>query len=468
MEPVSPTAKSNNQLRPGVLTTLDVLAQSFAYIGPVTGATFVTSLVAGSAGAATPLALLVAGLICVTIGYVLAQFAQRIHHAGCIYEYVNASFGPQPGAMAGWMYFTALALFCPAILFGLSAWTADFLRAQAGVSLPWYGITILLCVPLYLLTLFDVRIATRTQLAITFLSVAVVAVVLAAILLRGGHAGHTLSPFSPASSPRGWAGLSFGLIYALTFFAGFESSATLAEETADPKRSLPVAIIGSVTLCAAFYVMVTYAYAIGFGVARAGEWGADPAALLTLAAQYVGPWLAPVVFLAAIVDAFAVALGCLTAASRVGYALGRDRLLPGVLGRVHLRHRTPYVATAGLLAATLLIGLPFTGVKDGAMLAFAYVNGIASITFQVIYLVALLAAMAYFRRGLAGKYSVVRHAVMPIVAMLGCGAALYGSLQPPPGLLFRTMPYVAAALIALGYLVVRLRRVTAKPASPAG
>ena len=448
---------SEQRLRPGVLTTLDVIAQSFAYLGPVTGAAFVTSLVAASAGAAAPLAVLVAGTLCVTIGYVLAQLAARIHHAGCIYEYVNRSLGPGAGSLAGWMYFTALALFCPAILLGLSAWIADFVRTQTGFACPWYAVTVALCVPLYLLTLFDIRIATRTQLTITVVSVAVVLAVVGVILLRGGESGHTLEVFSPAASSRGWQGVSFGLIYALTFFAGFESSATLAEETADPRRSLPVAVIGSVTLVAAFYLLVCYAFAIGYGPASAGQWASDTGALQTMAGRYVGAWLGPVVFATAVLDAFAVALGCLTAASRVAYALGRDGLLPAALGRVHPRHQTPYVASGALLLGSLLLGLPFAFTRDGAMTGFAYINGIAIITFQVIYIIALVGAVVYFRRGDAGKFCAGRHLAAPAAGILGCAAALYGSLQAPPGPLFVTMPYVAAALAALGLIAARKR-----------
>lgn len=441
-----------------MLTPVDVIAQSFALLGPVTVVAFATNLVAGSAGAATPLAMLLAGLICVAIGYVVAQFAQRVHAAGCVYDYIDRSFGHTPGSVAGWMYLCALSLFCPGIVCGISGWIAEFLAKYAHLTVPWYAIVLALCVPLHALVVFDIRVATRTQLAISFASVAIVMLLVLWILLRGGQSGHSLAPFLAGSAQRGWHGLSFGLIFAMTIFAGFESAATLAEETANPKRAMPIAIIGSVTLAAGFYVIVTYAYAIGFGVRGGEQWGKDATVLLTMANRYAGTWLVPIVFLAAIVDAFAVGLGCLNGSARVCYAMARSGVLPRPLSRTHSRHQTPHIASGTILLATAVIGLPFAFVRDGAILAFAYLGGIAGIILQIIYIVLAIAAMVYFRRHLAKEYSFARHTLAPVVAILGCLGALYGSLQPPPGTLFVTMPYAAAMIIAAGFLFGRRGR----------
>jgi amino acid transporter len=457
--PVAGTAPelSNNRLRPGVLTTLDVMAQSLAVLGPVMGAAFITSLVAAGAGAATPLAMLLAGLVGITLACVLSQFAPHIQHAGGLYEYVSHSFGPAVGSAVGWMYFSALSLFCLSTLFGMSAWITGFLWRYAHLQMHWYALTLLLCVSLYLLTLFDIRLATRLQLAITAVSLAIVTLLALSIVLRGGVSGHTVAPFRVGSAPHGWRGLSFGLLFALSLYGGFETSATLAEEASNPKRSVPVAFIGSVALAVAFFVLVSYSYAIGFGVRRADEWGHDPTALLTMANRYAGAWLVPIVFLAAVVDALAVGLGLLTAGSRVCYALARDRVLAPALARVHPRYQTPHVASRVILLAATAIGLPFAFLTGGAMAAFAYLGGIGALITQVIYMVAAVAVMAYFPRRLAGSYSLVSHGVAPVVILLGCGAALYGSLQPPPGSLFGTMPYVAVGLIAVGPCLARQR-----------
>ena len=78
----------------------------------------------------------------------------------------------------------------------------------------------------------------------------------------------------------------------------------------------------------------------------------------------------------------------------------------------------------------------------------------------MIYTFVSLAAIVWFRRQLKSEYSVVKHLLIPIVAIVGAGAALYGSLQPAPDPLMQTMPYVALGWIVLGLLYIAFLRST--------
>jgi amino acid transporter len=150
-------------------------------------------------------------------------------------------------------------------------------------------------------------------------------------------------------------------------FTGFETAANLAEETADPKRSIPRAIMTSVVLVGAFYVIVLYAMetAFGFDMSKFLDLANFPPLYTTAATPGLGSsnfgelvqWLV-------VIDILAVALGCANACSRGYYALARDGRLPKPLAVIHPTFRTPWVA-ALLIGAGCVVVAVVTEVTDG-------------------------------------------------------------------------------------------------------
>ncbi|MBF8285213.1 MAG: APC family permease [Anaerolineales bacterium] len=462
-------AENHNQLKKNALSTWDVISQALAFLGPVMSMAFLTGYIAMAAGAAVPLAVFLGGLTMVALGYVVAQFASRVHAAGAIYNYAAKAFGPETGFMGGWVYLFAVLMLTIAIIAGVAGWTTEFL-GMIGVQLPsaylWLAVAVVECGVLFLLSYFDVRISTRTQLWLVLGSVTLVVLLAGFVILKGGAAGHSFVPFS-LSAAGGFSGLSTGMIFAILMYTGFESAAVLAEETADPKRSMPIAIVGTVAAAVLLYVFVTYAYSIGFGVNDPSAWQ-DPntPALFSIAAMYGGDWLVALVFLAAIVDGFAVALGCLTTSARVAFAIARDGALPSILSRTHSTHKTPHIANGVVLGLALLVAIGFAvafppaeGAPGAYTVEFGYLAGIGAIAIEVIYVFVSVAAMWWFYRELKQEYNVFKHLIVPLVAVVGAGAALYGSILPQPGLL-ATMPYVALAWIVFGLLYIVFLRST--------
>jgi amino acid transporter len=348
---------------------------------------------------------------------------------------------------------------------GVAGWLTEFLVMVGVLAEPipylWVGVALLECVGLFLLTYFDVQISTRTQLWLVFISVAMVVLLSAYIFFTGGAAGHSLTPFS-FEAAGGLQGLTFGLIFSILMYTGFESAAVLAEETSDPKRSMPLAIVGTVAAAVILYTFVTYTYSIGFGVADVSAW-ADPnvPAMFSMAGQYWGEGVVPYIFLAAIVDGFAVALGCLTTVTRVAFAIARDGALPAALARTHKTYKTPYIASGVILGLAFLTCVVFAvafpsaeGAPPAYMTQFGFLSGIGAISIEVIYVFVSLAAIVWFRREMGREYSVFKHLIVPLVATAGAGAALYGSLLPPADPLLQAMPYVALGWIVLGAVYI--------------
>lgn len=445
----------NHRLRSDIITSLDAAAQSFGFIGPVFVMAFLTTFVAAGAGFATPLATLISGLASIAVGYVIAQFALRHRAAGSIYTYIAQAFGPVQGFLGGWLYMFAVLALTIAIVAGVAGFTTDFLAGFVGVNVHWLVIMAIEIVVLFLLSYFDVRWSTRLQLTLVAVSVLIVLALALTIIFKGGAEGNTLAPFLPGSAG-GLGNLAFGLVFGMLMFTGYEAAAVLAEE-AKHHHAIPWAITNSVILTLVFYVIVTYAFAIGFGASGAEAWAQDPTAMFTMGAQYWGEWAVPVLFAIAIVDAFAVAMACLNTVARVLYAMARDGALPRPLGITQTTYQTPHIANGTVLLLSLIVALVFSTMEGGWSLEFGFLSGTGAIALEVVYIYIAIAAIFYFKRIMGANYSVFKHMIVPVIAVLGPLAALWGSVQPQGGLL-NAMPYVVVGWIVLGIVLISALR----------
>ena len=125
-------------------------------------------------------------------------------------------------------------------------------------------------------------------------------------------------------------GVLGGILLGILLFVGFEAAASIGEESYDPHRSIPRALIGTVAAAASFYVLMSFAFSIGYGEKAVSEglWAFSPGPVSEMATIYVGSWYATLLELVVILDAMALALAICVMIGRGFFALGRDGLLP--------------------------------------------------------------------------------------------------------------------------------------------
>ncbi|HTE45166.1 MAG TPA: amino acid permease, partial [Gemmatimonadaceae bacterium] len=188
-------------------------------------------------------------------------------------------------------------------------------------------------------------------------------------------------PFIPtggsAADGYGWSGVLRAVGIVLPTLIGFDAVSTASQEARSPQRDVPVAILASLSICAALYILVAL---VVTGLTKYPELNAPHPILVAVTAA--GPalhWLAPLIDVAAIASLASVVLVLLLAQPRILFAMSRDGLLPAALSQVHPKFRTPYLATilTGIVASIFAGFFPIELLWDlaiiGALFAFAVV-----------------------------------------------------------------------------------------------
>jgi len=313
--------------------------------------------------------LLAALLFFIPQGIAVITLASRFPEEGGVYAWTRRSYGEWNGFLCGWCYWINNVLYYPNLLIS-TAVIATYAIGKGGTALgdSWAYVLSVSLVALWIAAALNiVGLGTAKWLhnvggvAAYLPGVILIILGVAAVVLRPSANAFTPAALVPdvtdLSTLNLWASIAFA-------FAGLELSSTMGEETANPTRDLPRAIVISAPLIAVAYVLGTMSVlwlvptkniniVSGFLQAIAGGSAAASPALV---------WLAPVTALLYTLNNVAGVGAWLSGPARVAFVIGLDRYFPPAFGKVHPRWRTPYVAIlvqAGL--ATVFLGISQLG-----------------------------------------------------------------------------------------------------------
>jgi APA family basic amino acid/polyamine antiporter len=377
------TARSGNGLR----KTLGPIDLIFLGVGAVlgTGIFVLTGTGALTAGPGLTLSFAIAALACCLAALCYAEFSSAVPVAGSIYSYSYATLGELPAWIIGWDLMLEYGLGVSAISVGWSGYLQSLLSGF-GLNLPsvftaapgsipgvttWFNLPAFCVVMVITMLLaFGVRNSMRFNNAMVVIKLTVVGLVIAV------GAFHVRPENWHPFMPMGWDGV-FGAA-AMIFFAfiGFDAVSSAAEEVKNPKRDLPIGIIGSLLICAVLYMAVA-AVVTGImpytGLANV----ANPVSYVL---NYAGQtWVAGFIDLGAVVGMTTGILVMTYGQSRIVFAMSRDGLLPSALSKLHRRHGTPWLTTwlvgsvFGLIAALVPLRTLAELINIGTLAAFSMV-----------------------------------------------------------------------------------------------
>jgi len=448
------TATGQNELAHGTLRVWDAIAISVSLIAPGMAMLLNVSGVALVAGGSTPLAFLLGGIACLALAFVVIGFTRRMASAGYAYTYASRSLGKEAGFMAGWLYCGGFICFVPMTMSGVGYLAANLLGVNPNLWILFFFIGMAL---LLVLSIVRIKVTTRIQLVVAIVTVAVIVIVDLFTTAKGGANGQALSAFSFGHTlSGGFNGVFYGIILGVTSYIGFETAADFGEETANPRRNIPIAIIAATLFVVVFYLWTTYSMAIGFGVNNGAKWGADPVGLQTIANTYVAHWVGTLIEIGGMCAAFIVCVACVTAGTRTLFAMGREGVLPRIFAHTHPRFKTPIYATITVVIVAsvmaLIMGYPLADSAFGAPFSNYYFWATAgTLLVIVVYIMLCIGGIAFFRRTRdSRRWNPLVHVGVPVIGAIVFGAALYGSVHPtPPGILKWT-PYLAIVWVLLG------------------
>lgn len=449
---------TGGELARGALRLPDAIAISVSVLAPGMAMLLNVSGVAATSGGSTPLAFLLGGVACLALAFVVIGFTRRMASAGYAYTYASRSLGKGAGFMAGWLYFFGMICFVPMTMSGVGYLSADLLGLSPGWWIAFFFIGMALFM---LLSVIRIRVTTRVQLYIGIATVAVILIVDAVTTAKGGSHGQALSAFTFGHSLRGgFSGVFYGVILGVTSYIGFETAADFGEETSNPRRYIPIAVIAATAFAVIFYLWTTYSITIGYGVNNGLKFSMDPVALKTTATTFVGPWLGTLIEIGGTLAAFIVCVACATAASRTLFAMGREGVLPTALGRTSPRFKTPVNATicVAVLATVmaLLIGYPFADSAFGRPFSNYYFWATTgTLLIIVVYAMLCIGGIVFFYRTRESrKWNPLVHVAVPLIGAIVFGAALYGSVHPTPVGILAWTPLLALIWLVVGVAIL--------------
>jgi APA family basic amino acid/polyamine antiporter len=402
---------------------------------------------ANNAGPAVTLGFVIAGIGCALAGLCYAEFASMIPIAGSAYTYSYATLGELIAWIIGWDLVLEYALGAATVAIAWSEYLNKLLSTFFHTSIPYQwchspfevstaGAAGIMNIPaLFILLLLSLLLIKGTKesafvngiIVITKVGIVILFIVFGWSFIN--PANHT--PFIPPAQtyvdtqnvPHNFGGI-LGILGAagVVFFAfiGFDAVSTAAQEAKNPKKDMPVGILGSLAVCTLLYLLFAYVLT---GVASTDDFrhaGKEASVAFAIEHYMTGfGWLAKLVTVAILAGFSSVILVMLLGQSRVFYSMSRDGLMPKIFSDLHPKYRTPYKSNMILF---LFVGL-FAAFVPGDI-----VGDMTSIGTLFAFIL-VCAGVIIMRRKNPELVRGFRTPMVPLVPILGiivCGAMVFG------------------------------------------
>jgi APA family basic amino acid/polyamine antiporter len=352
-------------------------------------------LIALYASGAAPLALVIASITYITTGLSYAELASTYPVAGGAQFYAYKAFGRLHGFLAGWGlmldYTVDIALFSLAAVGYLGFLVRTFTGTNILLVNPYYGLgAIIFILTLVILNFFGIKYSSKFNELFVIIDLVTIGIVLSLGLTTLFMSGKILS-WANALTNLGkeptWSSFAYAITLSMASYIGIESISQAAEETKNPKKTIPLA--------AKFAIMAVLVVALTASLlsvtlldpSTMGNRAQDPMVALSSSIPYIGSWLSLWVGFMGLMICYVSTNTGVIGVSRVTFSMGRLGLAPNIFRKVHKKYYTPYITIIifPLIAVAIIVANIFTSSLDlleivaslynfGALISYMYVN----------------------------------------------------------------------------------------------
>ncbi|HEY1707096.1 MAG TPA: APC family permease [Rhizomicrobium sp.] len=376
-----------------------------------------------TAGPVVPLVFLAALAIVLPTVLSYASLNRHAPSAGAIAVWLRMAINPTTGLIAGLAmatYFLMTAITVP-LLFSLFFrdlldWLHVGIPAMAALAI---GL-VLHSIVIAAICVRGAEVSIKTTIRLMLIEMTVVLALSATILWvkAGQPGGITLGPFNPAHASQGLAGFWAAIILGILAFSGFDVVATAAEEAQAPRENVPRVLILAVLGIGIFWALNAWVLTLSTPPNAVAQYTAQGLTAITPVARAYWGWGDIIVIATAFTGLTAIYIGCVQGASRIIFALARQRLLLGLFANLEGEKRVPRNAVLFVVLVCVFAGLSSLAVLRNGLDSFVWWSNamvfFAALTFTGVNVANLL----YFRRILPQHFTVARNLLVPVIGVL--------------------------------------------------
>ena len=412
------------RLKPNAVGLPGVLFMAVATAAPITAMVGNVPIAVGFGnGSFAPAGYVVATIVLTLFAIGYAAMSRHITATGAFYGYISHGLGRAVGLGAGFLTTLAYVVFEAAIVGIFAFFAHDTFLSLFSVDVNWLAFALGMLAVNAILTYFDVNLAAKVLGAFLITEILMLSLLaISVVVTGGGPQGWSLGSLNPLNAFRNLSGTvtgtggasiavagsaGVGLFFAFWSWVGFESSAMYGEESKNPKKIIPIAVISSVLGIGIFYVLVSWLAIVGTGPANAIALAQDPK---TAGDIFFGPvganlgnWAVSLFKILLMTGSFACGMAFHNCAARYIYAIGRENVIPGMrttLGATHDRHGSPHVAgfVQTTIATAIVLFFYVTG-RDPYTGLYGLMALLGTTAIMIVQALAAFAVIAYFHVG---------------------------------------------------------------------
>jgi amino acid transporter len=436
----------------------DVTASTVANIGPGIDFYFAFGVIAVTAGIAAPLTIIVSGIAVFFLAFIVAEFTRMEPSAGSFITYVETSFGARAGVLVAWLLAVGFTVAIAGVFTMSGGMIVLTLDHYTSWHPSWLPLALVTTAGALGLTLRGASLSTTAiALAIVLQVLVMIAACLVVLVDRSGHL--SAAPFSWSHLHNGLTGLSAGFPLALYMFIGWENAPGLAEETRNPRRTIPRALYVGLAFSAGLFVLFSYTTISGFHYDTASI-GRASVPFLEMSDHYLGD-AAILAWLVGILSVLTTLVAAVNSQARVLFHGGRSRLLPSWLGKSRPPGETP--VNAVLTMAVIGLGIVIiwwlchvTGLVGGTndpVNLYAESGTMATILILFVYVLTAVSLPVFIWHRHRASFSIVRHVLAPALGALALVIPFAELFQPGQPVPYSVFPYLAVATLVASALI---------------